>query len=104
MIIGELQIESDQRKVYLRGNLLSLTRIQYELLCLLAINKDKAVGCEELLTTVWGPEYKDEKQYLWVNMSRLRCKMEATPEKTRYIHIQRGVGYVLRSPNGSNIK
>jgi DNA-binding response OmpR family regulator len=42
---------------------------------------------------VWGPEYRSETQYLWVNISRLRKKLEPTA----YIHNQQGIGYVFQT-------
>ena len=45
-----------------------------------------------------GPEYQAETQYLWVNVSRLRKKLEPTADSPRYIHTQQGVGYVFRRP------
>lgn len=93
---GKLNIDFAQRQVSLDGKYLDLTRIEYELLCHLALNSGQTLTHSELLTEVWGPEYRDEKQYLWVNMSRLRRKLENTKDKTRYIFTQPGVGYILK--------
>ena len=43
-------------------------------------------------------EYRDETQYLWVNISRLRRKLEPGKGAPRYIHTEQGVGYILREP------
>ena len=94
--VGKLQIDFAQRQVVLEDKNLELTRIEYDLLCHLALNMGQTLTHTELLSEVWGPEYRDEKQYLWVNMSRLRRKLENTPNKTRYIFTQPGVGYILK--------
>jgi two-component system KDP operon response regulator KdpE len=96
VVIGELQIDFAQRHVTLEDKNVSLTRIEYELLVLLALNLGQTLTHNKLLTEVWGPEYRDEKQYLWVNMSRLRRKLEKTVSRKRYIFTQPGIGYILR--------
>lgn len=94
--IGDLNIDFAQRQVVLEGRNINLTRIEYELLSMLALNIGKTLTHTELLTEVWGPEYKDDKNYLWVNMSRLRRKLEKTKNGTRYIFTQPGIGYILK--------
>lgn len=97
LTVGDLHIDFAQRQVTLEGKHLDLTRIEYELLCNLALKIGETVTHTDLLTLVWGPEYKGEKQYLWVNMSRLRRKLEKTKSKTRYIFTQPGVGYIMKN-------
>lgn len=94
--IGDLSIDFAQRQVMLEGRNINLTRIEYELLSVLALNLGKTITHTELLTEVWGPEYKDDKSYLWVNMSRLRRKLEKTQSGIRYIFTQPGIGYILK--------
>lgn len=96
MNIHKLHINFAQRYVMLDGKSVNLTRIEYEILRHLALNIDQAVTHTELLSEVWGPEYKNEKDYLWVNMSRLRPKLEK--DGTRYIHTVPRVGYILKHP------
>lgn len=95
LTIGDLHIAFAQREVFLEGKKVSLTRIEYELLCTLVLNKGRVLTHDELLSEVWGPEYRDEKQYLWVNVSRLRRKLESTSQKTNYVVTQPGVGYIF---------
>ena len=95
--ISGLKIDFAKRQVSLEGGNLNLTRIEYELLSILALNFGKTVTHTQLLTEVWGPEYKDDKNYLWVNMSRLRRKLEKNKNKTRYIYTQPGIGYILKA-------
>jgi two-component system KDP operon response regulator KdpE len=96
--IGELHIDFSRRRVYLSDKRLDLTAKEYELLRVLAMNKDQVVTRQQLLTKIWGPEYRDETQYLWVNISRLRRKLEPGKNAPRYIHTEQGVGYALREP------
>ncbi|GAB1421408.1 hypothetical protein MASR2M15_15720 [Anaerolineales bacterium] len=97
--IRDLYIDLNRHEVFLRDKLLDLTRIEYDLLCYMARHEGQVLRHEQLLTHVWGPEYRDEKQYLWVNMSRLRKKIQSQRNSPRYIHTRSGVGYYLRRPD-----
>jgi two-component system KDP operon response regulator KdpE len=94
--LGNLYIDFARREVFLANKPLELTRIEYDLLHTLAVNQGQVLTHKQLLEKVWGPEYQAETQYLWVNVSRLRKKLEPTIDSPRYIHTQPGVGYVFR--------
>jgi DNA-binding response OmpR family regulator/signal transduction histidine kinase len=94
--LGNLYIDFARREVFLDNKPLELTRIEYDLLHTLAVNQGQVLTHKQLLEKVWGPEYQAETQYLWVNVSRLRKKLEPTVDSPRYIHTQPGVGYVFR--------
>ena len=96
LAIGKLYIDFSQRLVLLDGKNVSLTRIEYELLSHLALKSGETVTQSELLVAVWGPEYREEKQYLWVNMSRLRRKLKKSDSEASYIFTQPGFGYILK--------
>ena len=49
----------------------------------------------ELLTKVWGPEYRDDLQYLRVWVSRVRRKLGAEPGEPGRIKTFQGIGYLL---------
>ncbi len=94
--LGSLYIDFARREVFLSNKPLELTRIEYDLLHTLAVNQGQVLTHKQLLEKVWGPEYQAETQYLWVNVSRLRKKLEPSADSPRYIHTQPGVGYVFR--------
>jgi DNA-binding response OmpR family regulator/signal transduction histidine kinase len=96
--LGNLYIDFARREVYLFNKPIELTRIEYDLLYTLATHENHVLTHKQLLDKVWGPEYQAETQYLWVNVSRLRKKLEPTPDSPRYIQTQQGVGYVFRRP------
>jgi len=62
------------------------------------MNADRVLQHEDLLQLVWGPEYRDETEYLWVYVRYLRQKLEEDPSHPRYLLSEPGVGYVLRLP------
>ena len=61
----------------------------------MASNLGHVLSSEELLTSVWGPEYKDDKEILWVCLSRLRQKIEADPKNPIHIVTRQGIGYLM---------
>ncbi|MCC7448967.1 MAG: response regulator [Anaerolineae bacterium] len=91
--VGGLYIDFARREVFIANKPVELTRIEYDLLHTLVVNKGHVLTHRQLLEKVWGPEYENETHYLWVNISRLRKKLESRQGGTRYIHTQAGTGY-----------
>jgi two-component system KDP operon response regulator KdpE len=85
---GELEIDYARHAVTRRGGTVSLTRTEYALLRELAVNANKVMPHPDLLSAVWGPEYRDELDYL-------RAYIRYLP---RYIVTLPGVGYMLSCP------
>jgi len=95
---GELEINFARRTVTRRGQPVALTRTEFELLSQLARNMNRVMSHVELLTNVWGPEYRDDLEYLRAYIRYLRKKLEDDPADPRYILTSPGVGYMLVSP------
>jgi two-component system KDP operon response regulator KdpE len=95
---GELEINFARRTVDVRGEQVSLTRTEYALLRQLALNANQVMLHQDLLTQVWGPEYRDDVDYLRAYIRYLRRKLEADPPNPRYILTSPGVGYLLACP------
>jgi two-component system KDP operon response regulator KdpE len=97
---GELEINFARRTVKVRGEKVSLTRTEYALLRQLALNANRVMLHQDLLTAVWGPEYRDDIDYLRAYIRYLRQKLEENPHEPRYILTTPGVGYMLTCPEG----
>jgi two-component system KDP operon response regulator KdpE len=97
---GDLEINFARRTVSVRGEHVSLTRTEYALLRQLALNANRVMLHQDLLTEVWGPEYRDDVDYLRAYIRYLRRKLEAEPSNPRYILTSQGVGYMLACPEG----
>lgn len=97
---GELTINFARHTVERCGERIALTRTEYALLRQLALNANRVVSHEELLTSVWGPEYRNDVDYLRAYVRYLRRKIEAEPARPRYILTSPGVGYMLSCPEG----
>jgi two-component system KDP operon response regulator KdpE len=89
----DLLIDSDARQVTINGNEIHLTPTEYDLLYYLAKNEGKVITHRELLQSVWGPEYGDEREYLRVFVSQLRRKIEQDSLHPQHILTEPGVGY-----------
>ncbi len=93
--LGDIEIDLERRLVTRNGELVSLSRTEWLLLQHLAANAGRVVLHTELLTKVWGPEYRDDLQYLRVWISRVRRKLGAAPGEPGPITTFQGIGYVL---------
>ncbi len=93
IVSDDLLIDSDSRQVTVNGNKIHLTPTEYDLLCYLAKNEGKVIRHRELLQSVWGTEYGDEREYLRVFISQLRRKIEQDSLHPRHILTEPGVGY-----------
>lgn len=94
---GNITIDLSRRLVTRDGEIINLTRTEWLLLQHLAANAGKVIFNSELLSRVWGPEYRDETQYLRVWISRLRRKLEPNPTDPVIIKTFQGIGYLLNA-------
>ena len=90
---GDFQISFAQRQVTISGKEIKLTPTEYTLLQEFALNAGKVLTHTHLLNKVWGPEYREEREYLHVFVRRLRVKLESDLANPRYIITVPGVGY-----------
>lgn len=93
MNFGEISIDLGKYEVYRRGEVIELTRREFELIKFLATQKTQVFSRETLLEKVWGYEYFGDVRTVDVTIRRLRTKIEDNPDKPRYILTKRGVGY-----------
>ncbi|MCX7911745.1 MAG: response regulator transcription factor [Dehalococcoidales bacterium] len=102
VVDDELRINFDKRKVIVRGREITLRPTEHRLLYQLVTNAGKLLTHEMLLSRVWGPEYRDEDQYVRLYITYLRQKIEKDPKNPKYILSERGLGYRFReiSPQG----
>lgn len=90
---GELKIDYAASCVYLKGEEMHLTPIEYKLLCLLSHNVGKVLTHTYITMQIWGSSRENDIASLRVFMATLRKKLE--PEKTspQYIQTHIGIGY-----------
>ena len=97
-VCGDLVISFARHKIKVRGQETSLTPTEFRLLQQLALNADRVMLHDDLLSKVWGPEYRDDIDYLRVYVRHLRRKIEKNPSEPRHILTTPGVGYMLSCP------
>jgi len=90
---GDLVINFAARQVTRARLEIKLTPTEYALLQELAVNMGKVLTHTHLLNRVWGPEYREEREYLHVFVRRLRSKLESDPNNPKHILTVSGVGY-----------
>jgi DNA-binding response OmpR family regulator len=95
----ELQIDLPRALVTCADREIPLTATEYRLLQTFAGALGRVMSAEDLLTTVWGPEYRDDKEILWVCLSRLRQKIEPDPKNPIHIVTRQGLGYLMPPPD-----
>ncbi|GEQ05119.1 response regulator transcription factor [Staphylococcus gallinarum] len=93
--IKGLIIDKDAFKVTVDGMPLDLTKTEYDLLYLLAENKNHVMQREQIITDVWGYDSEVETNVVDVYIRYLRNKLKPFG-KDKYIETVRGVGYVIR--------
>jgi two-component system KDP operon response regulator KdpE len=75
------------------GDLVHLTRTEWDLLAFLLRNPGRLVSQRQLLQEVWGPTYLEETHYLRQYMAQLRKKLEPDPARPRHLLTEPGMGY-----------
>jgi DNA-binding response OmpR family regulator len=92
---GDLSVDFKNREVTVCGELKYLTRIEWLLLSQLISNAGRLMLYEELLSSVWGPEYRDDVQILRTWISRLRNKLEGDSAGPGIIRTIPKTGYII---------
>jgi DNA-binding response OmpR family regulator len=92
---GGLKIDFARAEVFRNDRVVFLSATEYRLLLQFAHNLGQVLTSEQLLTNVWGPEYRDDKEILWVSISRLRQKLEDDPKSPVHIVTRSGLGYTM---------
>lgn len=90
---GGIVIDYAAGCVYMEGNEVHLTPIEYKLLCVLAKNTGKVLTHNYILKEVWGSVLASDTPSLRVFMATLRKKIEKNPSDPKYIQTHIGVGY-----------
>ncbi len=98
IVCGDLRIELARRRVTVAGREVRLTPTEYSLLHELATHRNQVLLHAQLLTAVWGAEYRDDLDYLRAYVRYLRQKIEADPANPQLIVTSPGVGYMLACP------
>ena len=92
---GNLRIDFARAEVWRGAQPVFLSATEYRLLLQFAHSVGQVMSAEDLLTSVWGPEYRDDKEILWVSIARLRQKLEDDAHSPKHIIARSGLGYLM---------
>lgn len=93
--VGALRIDFDKHRVYVGGQEVHLTPIEYKIMELMAAHAGKVLTHNFLLKEIWGGYSESDNRSLRVFMANIRRKIEEDTTQPRYILTEVGVGYRL---------
>jgi two-component system response regulator RegX3 len=96
---ADVRVDTDQRRVFVRGEEVHLRRKEFELLHLLVDNAGRVLTREVLIDRIWGTDYIGDTKTLDVHIKRLRSRVEEDPSEPTLITTVRGVGYRFVDPS-----
>ena len=98
LVAGEVAVDPERHEVTARGEPVTLTLKEFELLTLLVENAGRVLPRDVLIDRVWGSDYVGDTKTLDVHIKRLRAKIETDPGQPVLIVTIRGLGYKFDAP------
>jgi two-component system response regulator RegX3 len=98
VVIGALEVDFGGRRATLDGELLELSRKEFDLLGELVRNAGQVVTREELMDRVWDENWFGSTKTLDTHVGWLRRKLGDDTASPRYLHTVRGVGFRFSAP------
>lgn len=92
--VGGLELNNDTKEVFVDGNLVKLTPIEFKILNLLIQNVGRVFSSEEIYERVWN-EQAINTDTIMVHVRKIREKIEINPKNPRYLKVVWGVGYKI---------
>ena len=93
--LADLEVDEDSREVRVDGEIVDLTRTEFDLLAALASRPGRVLQRETLLREVWQTDWEGNLRLVEAHMSNLRRKLQAAGLSKTEIRTVRGVGYRL---------
>lgn len=95
-VCGELKIDEDAMRVYIKGKDAGLKTKEFKLFHYLYVNKNKVITKDELFANVWGDAFFSDGT-LNVHIRKIREKIEEDPNHPKYIKTIWGTGYIFEA-------
>ncbi|CEH33575.1 response regulator transcription factor [Romboutsia lituseburensis] len=92
---GELELNTKTNEVFVDGECVKLTPIEFKILKLLMTNKGQVFSIEQIYEKVWNENSFNADNIVSVHIRRIREKIEINPREPRYLKVVWGVGYKI---------
>nr|WP_227495906.1 response regulator transcription factor [Bacillus mycoides] len=92
-----LVIDTEAKKVFIEGKVLTFTAREYEILVMLVSSPNKIFTKENLFESVWNEPFYGENNIMNVHMSNIRSKLSKVDPNAEYIETIWGMGYRLKT-------
>lgn len=92
---GELELNTKTNEVFVDGDSVKLTPIEFKILKLLMANKGQVFSIEQIYEKVWNENSFNADNIVSVHIRRIREKIEINPREPRYLKVVWGVGYKI---------
>ena len=96
LTFGHVVLDRDNRRVTVRGDEVTMSAREFDLLCFLALVPGRPRTREEILNNLWGWDFEGSPRTVDNFIRSLRRKLEPVPSNPRYILTAHGVGYKLQ--------
>jgi two-component system response regulator MtrA len=93
--VGDLRLEPASHEVWLRGEQVTLTRLEFNLLYCMAQRAGKVLTRDDILRLVWGENEAIDLRGIDAHIRRLRAKVEDDADDPKRILTVHGVGYKM---------
>ena len=93
--VGDLRLEPDSHEVTLRGEQVTVSRLEFKLLYCLAERAGRILTRTEILSLVWGEGEIIDLRGIDAHIRRLRARIEDDPDQPRRIQTVHGIGYKM---------
>jgi two-component system, OmpR family, KDP operon response regulator KdpE len=93
ILVRDIMLDRARHRLEKFGTEVHLTPKEFDLLSYLMEHAGRPVSHHRLLTTIWGPEYGNEREYVRVLINQLRKKIEDDPAHPTYILTESYIGY-----------
>ncbi|HEY1848023.1 MAG TPA: response regulator [Opitutaceae bacterium] len=90
---GPLEVDLEKSRVLRSGRQVKLTTMEFKLLKMLVLNRDKVLTHEFILSGIWGPNATHHTNYLRIYMMHLRRKLGEDADSAGHFQTESGVGY-----------
>jgi two-component system response regulator VanR len=95
IVIDNLVINRASREVFVDGNFIRLTPLEFSILELLAMNRGRVLSTEQIYDKVWDEPFNNADNTVAVHIRNIREKIEINPKEPKYIKVVWGVGYKI---------